>query len=96
MNRVGIIGAGQLGQMLGYAGRKLGLECTFLDPSEAPPAASAGSVIADQFDGERGLAELTRLSDVISYEFENVPVATVESVAPGTACVESGPERAGR
>ncbi|MBT8078735.1 MAG: 5-(carboxyamino)imidazole ribonucleotide synthase [Gammaproteobacteria bacterium] len=81
MARVGIIGAGQLGQMLGYAGRQLGLECTFLDPAESPPAASAGRVIADRFDGPRGLAALQRQSDVISYEFENVPVETVESFA---------------
>ena len=37
--RIGIIGAGQLGQMLGFAARKLGHECYFLDPSDAPPAA---------------------------------------------------------
>ena len=43
--RIGIIGAGQLGQMLGYAGRSLGVDCIFLDPSDDPPAASAGKVL---------------------------------------------------
>ena len=38
--RIGIIGAGQLGQMLGFAARELGVECRFLDPSDAPPAAA--------------------------------------------------------
>ena len=42
--RIGIIGAGQLGQMLGFAARDLGVECRFLDPSDAPPAAVCGEV----------------------------------------------------
>ena len=37
MKKIGIIGAGQLGQMLGFAGQKLGLEFVFLDPAENPP-----------------------------------------------------------
>jgi len=35
--RIGIVGAGQLGQMLGFAARDLGLECRFVDPSDALP-----------------------------------------------------------
>ena len=81
LNKVGIIGAGQLGQMLGYAGRDLGLECTFLDPADSPPARTAGRVIADRFDATRGLQSLMQCADVISYEFENVPVETVESLS---------------
>ena len=36
--RIGIIGAGQLGQMLGIAAQELGDSCTFVDPSQAPIA----------------------------------------------------------
>jgi len=85
MNTVGIIGAGQLGQMLGFAAQKLGLKCIFIDPSENPPAAAAGRVITAEFDDAIALAELARRCDVITYEFENVPVAAVraiESVCP--------------
>ena len=46
MKTVGVIGAGQLGQMLGIAGQSLGLEFVFLDPADNPPAASAGTVRA--------------------------------------------------
>lgn len=67
--------------MLGHAGQSLGLECTFLDPAESPPARTAGTVIADRFDAERGLAALMQRADVISYEFENVPVETVEALS---------------
>ena len=53
--RIGIIGAGQLGQMLGFAGRGMGIECRFLDPSDAPPAADAGEVIRRPFDDAAAL-----------------------------------------
>ncbi|MEM8816344.1 MAG: 5-(carboxyamino)imidazole ribonucleotide synthase [Pseudomonadota bacterium] len=72
--RVGIIGGGQLGQMLGYAGHSLNIDCEFLDPSPAPPAASAGPVLAAAFDDTDAILELAKRCDVLSYEFENVPV----------------------
>ena len=72
--RIGIIGAGQLGQMLGFAARKMGHECYFLDPSEAPPAAQAGPVVQAPFDDPVALSALAEKCDVLTYEFENVPV----------------------
>jgi len=77
VSKVGIIGAGQLGQMLGFAGRAIDAECTFLDPSPAPPALDAGEVLTFAFDDPAGLAELADRSDVLTYEFENVPVDAV-------------------
>lgn len=77
---MGIIGAGQLGQMLGIAAKNLGVNCVFLDPSESPPAASVGEVLRFAFDDPVGLAQLIARSDVITYEFENVPVTALESI----------------
>ena len=48
--RIGIIGAGQLGQMLGMAARELGMDCQFIDPSADPPAAACGPVIQAAYD----------------------------------------------
>ncbi len=79
--RIGILGAGQLGQMLGFAARELGDECRFLDPSDAPPAAEAGEVLCAAYDDAGALADLAATSDVISYEFENVPVAALRDVS---------------
>ncbi len=79
--RVGIIGAGQLGQMLGYAGRGMEITCRFLDPADTPPAADAGQVIRRPFDDADALAELAASSDVITYEFENVPVEALLRIA---------------
>ncbi len=81
MTQVGIIGAGQLGQMLGIAGRKLGLDCLFLDPATAPPAAMAGTVVQRPFDDAEALEKLARDCDVITYEFENVPVEALSGIA---------------
>jgi len=78
--RIGIIGAGQLGQMLGFAARDLSIECLFLDPSISPPAKVCGEVIQRPFDDADALLELARKCDVVTYEFENVPVAALQKV----------------
>jgi len=82
--RIGIIGAGQLGQMLGFAAREMGHSCCFLDPAENPPARTAGPVTRARFDDAAALRDLAAGSDVLSYEFENVPVAALAEVA---ACI---------
>ena len=78
--RIGIIGAGQLGQMLGYAARDLNVECCFVDPSDSPPAADCGEVIQRPFDDHDALAELAATCDVVTYEFENVPVEALHLI----------------
>jgi 5-(carboxyamino)imidazole ribonucleotide synthase len=78
--RIGIIGAGQLGQMLGYAARDLDVECRFVDPSDSPPAADCGEVIQKPFDDDDALAELAATCDVVTYEFENVPVDALHKI----------------
>ncbi|MFQ6004533.1 MAG: 5-(carboxyamino)imidazole ribonucleotide synthase [Woeseia sp.] len=79
--RVGIIGAGQLGQMLGLAGERLDLAFTFLDPAPEPPASSIGPVLSCPFDSNAGISRLASNVDVITYEFENVSVEAIESIA---------------
>ncbi len=79
--RIGVIGAGQLGQMLGNAAKELGFECRFVDPSESPPAASTGEVIRKPFDDPEALAGLAADCDVVTYEFENVPVDALRAIA---------------
>ncbi len=83
--RVGVIGAGQLGQMLGIAGKPLNIEFTFLDPAPDPPAAIAGNVLSLPFDSDAGLQKLASSVDVITYEFENVPVGAIEKIADRVA-----------
>jgi len=78
--RVAIIGGGQLGRMLGEAAHPLGVEVRLLDPGDAPCAATAGPVVQAAFDDPEALAELSAWADVVTYEFENVPVEAVRGL----------------
>jgi len=72
--RVGILGGGQLGRMLALAAHPLNITVTCLDPTESPSAAAVCPTIRGEFDDFRALYQLAQQSDVITYEFENVPV----------------------
>jgi 5-(carboxyamino)imidazole ribonucleotide synthase len=76
--KVGILGGGQLGRMLALAGYPLGLQFRIFDPA---PDACAGQVVADHvvaaFDDQAALRRFADGLDVVTYEWENVPVATV-------------------
>ncbi len=72
---IGIIGGGQLGRMLAMAAARLGLKTCILEPGEDCPAAQVASIHLNfAYDDHAGLKKLAELSDVITYEFENVPV----------------------
>jgi 5-(carboxyamino)imidazole ribonucleotide synthase len=68
--------------MLGLAGLPLGLHFRFLDPSPDAPAAFVGELVVGAFDDPAALARLAAGADVVTYEFENVPVAAIRAVAP--------------
>jgi 5-(carboxyamino)imidazole ribonucleotide synthase len=78
---IGVIGAGQLGQMLALAGISLGLSFTFLDPSAQAPAGRLGRHIQAEYDDELALEQLAVECDAITLEFENVPVSAVARIA---------------
>ncbi len=96
--RVGVLGGGQLGRMLGLSGRELGLELTFLDPNPESPAAAVGELVARDYEDAEGLARIAQ-SDVVTFEFENVPVAAVQAlegkvrVCPGSRALEVAQDR---
>ena len=71
---VAVVGGGQLGRMLGLAGLPLGLHFRFLDPNPDAPAGDVGELIVGEYDDEDGLKRLAGGADVVTYEFENVPV----------------------
>lgn len=82
---IGIIGGGQLGRMLAMAAARLGYRITILEPQEDCPAAQvANRHIVAAYDDETALDELAATSDVVTYEFENVPVAAAERMAKKT------------
>jgi 5-(carboxyamino)imidazole ribonucleotide synthase len=96
--RVGVLGAGQLGRMLGLAGRALGLELTFLDPNADSPARAVGELLVSDYTDAAALARLAA-AQVVTFEFENVPVAAVKTleasaqVFPGSRALEVAQDR---
>lgn len=79
--RVGILGGGQLARMLALEGIPLGHSFTFLEPSPHPPAAPLGAVVSAAYDDPAGLARIAAASDVVTYEFENVPATSAAYLA---------------
>ncbi len=79
---IGIVGGGQLGRMLAMAAARLGYRTAILEPDRACPAAQVANlhIVAD-YEDSRGLEQLANACDVITYEFENVPVTTARSLA---------------
>ena len=78
---VGILGGGQLGRMLSVAAARLGLLCHIYDPAPDPPAGQvAYRVTTALWDDIAALRGFARAVDVVTYEFENVPAASLEAI----------------
>lgn len=70
---IGIIGGGQLGRMMAIAAKQMGYSVAVLDPTANCPAAQvADRQITAAYDDRQAIEELTHISDVVTYEFENV------------------------
>ncbi len=74
MTNIGILGAGQLGRMLALAGYPLGHRFRFLDPASDSPAGLLADHLALDYSDTSALEQFTNGLDVVTYEFENVPV----------------------
>ena len=79
--RVGVLGGGQLGRMLALAGVPLGMRFTFYDPSPVAPAGAVGDLVVGEYDDEAALDRFCDAVELVTYEFENVPVQAAEYVA---------------
>ncbi|ADH86204.1 5-(carboxyamino)imidazole ribonucleotide synthase [Desulfurivibrio alkaliphilus] len=97
--KVGIIGAGQLGRMLALAGYPLGLQFAMLDPNPAACGGQVAPLTVASFDDRQALAELAQKVDLVTFEFENVPVDALEFLAgrvevfPRPAVLETAQDR---
>jgi 5-(carboxyamino)imidazole ribonucleotide synthase len=76
--KTGILGAGQLGRMLALAGYPLGLSFRFFDTLTDAPAGQIAELIVGNYQDEQALGDFAKNLDVITYEFENVPVQAVK------------------
>ncbi|WP_420404034.1 5-(carboxyamino)imidazole ribonucleotide synthase [Nisaea sp.] len=79
---IGIIGGGQLGRMTALAAAPLGYRCHIFTPEENSPASQvAERTTVASYEDEDALAAFAASVDVITYEFENIPVDTVERLS---------------
>ncbi|MFY0544813.1 5-(carboxyamino)imidazole ribonucleotide synthase [Brevibacillus sp. H7] len=76
---IGILGGGQLGRMIALAGRAMGYRFVTMDPTEdAPCGQVADRQIVARYEDVDAAIQLAEVSDVISYEFENVDAQVAE------------------
>lgn len=79
---IGLLGSGQLGQMMAMAAKKMGHRVIVYDVLAGGPASSvANEMIVAPFDNQKRLTDFANKVDLITLEFENIPVATLEFLA---------------
>lgn len=79
---IGIIGGGQLGRMLAMAAARLSFRTLILEPqADCPAAQLANGQIVAAYDDPAALDALAGSAAVVTYEFENVPVAAAARLA---------------
>jgi 5-(carboxyamino)imidazole ribonucleotide synthase len=82
---LGMLGGGQLGRMFCFAAQSMGYRVAILDPDPSSPA----STVADRYhcaayDDEKALFALAKLCAAVSIEFENIPIASLDTLARAT------------
>ncbi len=98
--RIGILGGGQLGRMLSLAASQLGMRTHIFCPDENSPAfeVTPHKTVA-AYDDEAALERFAQSVDLVTYEFENVPVASAKflekfcPVFPGPKALEVSQDR---
>ncbi len=79
---IGILGGGQLGQMLALAGARLGLKTHIYSPSaDCPAASTAAQLTVGEYEDTEAVLSFAKSCDAVTYEFENVPAQTAKAAA---------------
>ena len=97
--KLGIIGGGQLAQMLALAARPLGVDCLVVEPAPDACAASVAEVIVAPYDDPAALERLARECDAVTVELEEVPAAALDWLAarvpvrPGASVLRTTQDR---
>lgn len=78
---IGILGSGQLGRMLTHVAHRMGYRVHVFSPGTDTPAGQAANLeITASYDDLDAVRAFAKHCDVATYEFENVPVQTVEAI----------------
>ncbi|MFN8614963.1 MAG: ATP-grasp domain-containing protein [Vampirovibrionales bacterium] len=87
VQRLGILGSGQLGRFLAQAAQEAGLSVCVLSPEAASPAhavlrAGVDTELLAPYTQPEALAQLAAHSDVVTLEFENIPLPALQALQP--------------
>jgi 5-(carboxyamino)imidazole ribonucleotide synthase len=98
--RIGVLGGGQLGRMLALAAARLGMRTHVYEPAADPCAAPvAERTVRAGWDDAAALRAFAAGVDVVTYEFENVPLAALDAIGaaapvrPGRRALEVAQDR---
>lgn len=79
---LGVLGGGQLGRMFGQAAQSLGYRVHVYEPAaDCPASAVANRTFTAPYEDAEQLAAFARSCAVVTYEFENIPVAPLQAIA---------------
>ena len=81
MPTLGIIGGGQLGSMLASAAKKINIKTViFCDDKNAPGQKFSDKFICADYSDDKAINQFTGVSDIITFEFENIPYETLNKI----------------
>jgi 5-(carboxyamino)imidazole ribonucleotide synthase len=90
---IGILGGGQLGRMLTLEAKRMGFRVVTLEPLDDSPCGQvADKQIVAPYDDLHAISELGAESDVVTYEFENIPLHSVQLLEREGHIVRPGSE----
>jgi 5-(carboxyamino)imidazole ribonucleotide synthase len=98
---IGIVGGGQLGRMLALAAARLGFDTAVLGREpDAPAGRVAAKTVVGAYNDPEAVAELARMCDVLTFEFENIPAEVIArfeadgvEIAPGARALAVAQDR---
>jgi len=79
--RIGILGAGQLGRMMVLAGSPLGFRFKLYDPAGDACGGHVAPLTVGTFDDRAALSDFAHDLDVVTVDWENVPVEAARTVS---------------
>ena len=81
ISTLGIIGSGQLGSLLCQAAKKLNIKTIVISDDENGPAQNySDEFIYSQYDNKEKIKEFVSKVDIITYEFENIPINILNEI----------------
>ena len=88
---IGILGGGQLGRMLASSAAQLGFDVSIYCPeADCPAARVAAHHVQGDYTDLSQLLDWAKTCDVVTYEFENVPVVAAEALIEAGVLVRPG------